>query len=160
MRDENGLTFKQAAFVQHYTSDCYGNATQAAIKSGYSRHSANAIGLENLEKPQIKATITARLAEIKANSEITKEEMIESIKFGLKTAKDRNNMVAYARFAELGCRTLGMLTDNINTTDTQRQLELDAEEKAEAAEFARWRLSQKYGLKQLETQCKAIVKVG
>lgn len=46
------LTAKQRRFVQEYLIDL--NATQAAIRAGYSKKSACAIGLENLGKPMIK----------------------------------------------------------------------------------------------------------
>lgn len=45
------LTPKQAAFVTEYVIDL--NATQAAIRAGYSEDSAQMIGSENLSKPII-----------------------------------------------------------------------------------------------------------
>ena len=41
---------------------------------------------------------------------------------------------------------LAMFTDNLSTTDTIRQRELDEKAQKEAGEFARWRLASKYGL--------------
>ena len=52
------LTVKQDAFVKEYLLNG-GNATQAAIKAGYSKKTANEIGAENLAKPSIKAAIQA-----------------------------------------------------------------------------------------------------
>ena len=46
-----GLTDKQKIFVYEYLIDF--NATQAAIRAGYSKDTAGAIGAENLRKPQI-----------------------------------------------------------------------------------------------------------
>lgn len=45
------LTPKQALFVQEYLIDL--NATQAAIRAGYSEKTAAVIGAENLTKPEI-----------------------------------------------------------------------------------------------------------
>jgi diacylglycerol kinase family enzyme len=45
------LTAKQRLFVREYLLDL--NATQAAIRAGYSRRTASEIGYENLRKPQI-----------------------------------------------------------------------------------------------------------
>lgn len=45
------LTKKQAKFVQEYLRDF--NATQAALRSGYSPKTAYSIGSENLKKPEI-----------------------------------------------------------------------------------------------------------
>ena len=50
------LTSKQDAFVKEYIING-GNATQAAIKAGYSKKTANEIGNENLVKPNIKEAI-------------------------------------------------------------------------------------------------------
>ncbi|MDK2769903.1 MAG: terminase small subunit [Sphingomonas sp.] len=54
------MTPKQERFVQEYLLDL--NATQAAIRSGYSAKTAHVIGPENLEKPEIKAAIDAAKA--------------------------------------------------------------------------------------------------
>lgn len=53
------LTPKQAAFVQEYLVDL--NATQAAIRAGYSEDTAKAIGHENLTKPDIAQAIQAAM---------------------------------------------------------------------------------------------------
>lgn len=45
------LSNKQARFCEEYLIDL--NATQAAIRAGYSVNSAGAIGNENLQKPEI-----------------------------------------------------------------------------------------------------------
>lgn len=45
------MTPKQSRFVMEYLAS--GNATQAAIKAGYSPKTAGAIGYENLTKPEI-----------------------------------------------------------------------------------------------------------
>lgn len=53
------LTAKQRRFVDEYLIDL--NATQAAIRAGYSEKTAQAIAAENLSKPLIKAEIDAAL---------------------------------------------------------------------------------------------------
>lgn len=50
-----GLTEKQQRFVDEYLVDL--NATQAAIRAGYSADTAGAIGFENLKKPEIQLAI-------------------------------------------------------------------------------------------------------
>lgn len=52
----DGLTGKQRLFCDYYIKTF--NATQSAIKAGYSKNTAYAIGYENLKKPQIKAYLT------------------------------------------------------------------------------------------------------
>jgi len=51
MSDIVKLTAKQEMFCQEYIVDL--NATQAAIRAGYSSDTANQIGSENLAKPHI-----------------------------------------------------------------------------------------------------------
>lgn len=60
-RRKDGLTDKQRRFCLEYLTDM--NATQAAIRAGYSKKSASAIGLENLDKPLIRAYIDKMMAE-------------------------------------------------------------------------------------------------
>lgn len=49
------LTDKQKAFIKEYPIDH--NATQAAIRAGYSKDTAGFIGYENLKKPYIAQAI-------------------------------------------------------------------------------------------------------
>lgn len=55
------LTAKQKRFVEEYLIDL--NATQAAIRAGYSPNTAYSIGNENLNKPEIRARIDKAMAE-------------------------------------------------------------------------------------------------
>ena len=55
------LTDKQKVFVEEYLVSW--NATQAAIKAGYSPKTAYSIGPENLKKPEVQQFIQARLKE-------------------------------------------------------------------------------------------------
>jgi phage terminase small subunit len=52
---------KQKLFCEEYLKDL--NATQAALRAGYSPKTAAAIGLENLEKPIIKEFLAEKQAE-------------------------------------------------------------------------------------------------
>ena len=55
------MTAKQKRFCDEYLIDL--NATQAAIRAGYSEKTARAMGAENLTKPYIKDYIEGRMAE-------------------------------------------------------------------------------------------------
>jgi len=55
------MTPKEHRFCEEYIVDL--NASQAAIRAGYSRHTAYAIGSENLKKPEIAAEIDRLKAE-------------------------------------------------------------------------------------------------
>ena len=58
------LTAKQKRFCDEYLIDL--NATQAAIRAGYSKKTAGVIANENLNKPYIKKYIDERMAEKEA----------------------------------------------------------------------------------------------
>lgn len=80
----DGLLPKQAKFVAEYLVD--GNATQAAIRAGYSPKTAHVIGLENLRKPVIasllqqkQTVVAARQDERLAAMELTKERVQREI---------------------------------------------------------------------------------
>ena len=70
-----GLTQKQRRFIDEYIIS--GNATQAAIKAGYSKKTARKIGQENLTKPDIKAAIEKRNAEIQSKKTADMTEVME-----------------------------------------------------------------------------------
>ena len=55
------MTKKQKRFIEEYLIDL--NATQAAIRAGYSPDTAKSIGSENLTKPDIQARIAKAMAE-------------------------------------------------------------------------------------------------
>jgi len=69
------LTEKQKAFADEYIISM--NATDAAIKAGYSKNSAKEIGHENLTKPHIKKYIEKRLKEKESVRIATQDEILE-----------------------------------------------------------------------------------
>jgi phage terminase small subunit len=70
-----GLTPKQERFVEEYLIDL--NATQAAVRAGYSEKTAYAIGHENLRKPEIQEALTAARKRIAEKTGITPERVLE-----------------------------------------------------------------------------------
>lgn len=69
------LTEKQKRFADEYITS--GNATQAAIKAGYSKKTAQVIGAENLSKPMVKNYIDERMKVIEDNRIMTAKEAVE-----------------------------------------------------------------------------------
>ena len=72
------LTPKQERFVQEYLCDL--NATQAAIRAGYSENTARAIASENLSKPDIADAIAEARAKVAEKAEWSATERIEALK--------------------------------------------------------------------------------
>lgn len=71
------LTEKQKRFVQEYLVDL--NATQAAIRAGYSPKTANRIGSQNLSKVDIQSEIEKRRTALRSKLEITQEKVLQEL---------------------------------------------------------------------------------
>jgi len=72
-----GLTAKQQRFVEEYLVDL--NATQAAIRAGYSADTAGAIGHENLKKPEIQLALQEARKEQQKRTGITADAVLLEI---------------------------------------------------------------------------------
>jgi phage terminase small subunit len=71
------LTPKQERFVREYLIDL--NATQAAIRAGYSRKTANEIGYENLRKTEVQEAINSAMQERARRTEITADRVLRQL---------------------------------------------------------------------------------
>lgn len=81
------LTKKQKLFVGEYLIDL--NATQAAIRAGYSPDTAKEIGCENLTKPNIRNEIEKRMAERSRRTGINQDRvLIELAEIGFARVTD------------------------------------------------------------------------
>lgn len=69
------MTAKQKRFCDEYLIDL--NATQAAIRAGYSENTARNIACENLAKPNIKAYIDERMAEKESELIADQDEVLK-----------------------------------------------------------------------------------
>lgn len=69
------MNAKQRKFCDEYLIS--GNATDAAIKAGYSPKTAKQIGSENLAKPDLRAYIDAQLAKLHSAKIADAQEVLE-----------------------------------------------------------------------------------
>lgn len=99
------LTKKQRLFVEEYLIDL--NATQAAIRAGYSPKTAKDIGCENLAKPNIKAEIDKEMAERSRRTGVNADRVIQEL------AK-----LAFVNVGEI----VDLETGQINCTATEEDL--------------------------------------
>ena len=108
------LTAKQQRFVAEYLID--GNATQSAIRAGYSKATAKAIGHENLTKPDVAAEIAAKQAKINVKLEITAEKVLRDLEDARTKALEAGQFTAAIRASELQGKSLpgGLFSDNVN----------------------------------------------
>ena len=71
------MTKKQKLFCEEYLIDL--NATQAAIRTGYSPETAGAIGNENLKKPEIRAYIDRAMAERSRRTGVNADRVVQEL---------------------------------------------------------------------------------
>ncbi|HEY8969729.1 MAG TPA: terminase small subunit [Puia sp.] len=77
-KKSSNLTDKQKRFCEEYLTDM--NATQAAIRSGYSAKTARQVGSENLSKPDIQAYIRGLIDARSERTEISADFVIQALK--------------------------------------------------------------------------------
>lgn len=123
------INAKQKRFCDEYLIDC--NATQAAIRAGYSPKTAYSIGVENLKKPELKNYIDEQLERIHNEKTADAQEVLEYLTAvmrgehteqvlkligeGVQTVTDID-VAARERLkaAELIGKRYGMFKDNVN----------------------------------------------
>ena len=71
------MTKKQKRFVEEYLIDL--NATQAAIRAGYSPDTAQQMGSENLSKPVIKACLDRAMAERSKRTGVNADRVVREL---------------------------------------------------------------------------------
>lgn len=123
------LTVKQQKFADEYIIS--GNATQAALKAGYSKKTAKQMGAENLSKPYLVSYIDTQLKKLhdeKVDSQEQIMEFLSSVRRGevtesVATAKGVYDNVPVAardriKAAELIGKRYAMWTDKQDLTAT------------------------------------------
>lgn len=83
------MTDKQKKFCDEYLIDL--NATQAAIRAGYSIKTAKEIGCENLTKPNIAEYIAEKQEEYSHRNAITVDYVLNGIKDIAEQGEHENN---------------------------------------------------------------------
>lgn len=110
------LTIKQKRFVDEYIIS--GNATDAAIKAGYSKRTAKSIGAENLTKPDIVNALREREKEIQSKKIAKQEEVLEYLTSILRNEQTQQTLIGVGKGVQA-------ITD----------IELSAADKIKAAEL-------------------------
>jgi phage terminase small subunit len=106
------LTEKQQRFVEEYLIDL--NATQAAIRAGYSAKTASAIGFENLRKPEIVAAVAKAQGKLSERTAITQEVVLAGLHREA-TLEGESQSARVAAWAHIG-KHLGMFIDKQEIT--------------------------------------------
>ncbi len=120
------LTPKQQRFVAEYLVNL--NATQAAVRAGYSEKTAYSVGHENLKKPEVAAAIQEAMEVRSQRTEIAQDWILEQLKLVYeasiearpvydKNGKEKGfsfNPAAANRALELLGKHQGMFADSLN----------------------------------------------
>lgn len=112
---DGGLSDKQALFCKEYVIDL--NATQAAIRAGYSAKTAGQIGEQNLKKLEIQAEIRRLTSDRSQRTEITADYVLQKIQSIVEATSAENEDSYNPQAALKGCELLGkhlsMWTDKV-----------------------------------------------
>ena len=106
-----GLTPKQKAFVDEYLVDL--NATQAAIRAGYSAKTAAQQSSRLLINVNIAQAIAEAQAKRAAKTARTALEVLKDIQDVTKCARDDGDLKTALKGLELEGKHLGMFTDKV-----------------------------------------------
>lgn len=107
------MTYKQQRFVEEYLLDL--NATQAAIRAGYSEKTADRIGPELLGKTCVARAIQAAMEARSARTQIAQDDVVQELA-GIAFVKIPNECISVReklRALELLGKHLGMFSDKV-----------------------------------------------
>jgi phage terminase small subunit len=103
---------RQALFAREYLVDL--NATQAAIRAGYSPATARQMGAENLTKPVIARAVAAAQRALSERIEITQDDIVRGLhREATRTGEGTSHAARVAAWTALG-RHLGMFTEKVD----------------------------------------------
>ena len=131
------LTGKQKRFAQEYMIDQ--NATQAAIRAGYSMKSARISGSDNMSNYEVKRLIARKQEGLAEKVEMTLEKMHKQYDEDREFARSVKAAGAAVTASISTARLYGMDKD-AGARDTEQQRELTESEQAEARRIASIRL--------------------
>lgn len=114
------MTAKQKRFCDEYLIDL--NATQAAIRAGYSKRTANRIGTENLSKPVIRAYIDERMKEKESELIADQDEVLRYLTSVLRGDSQGTEIVVEGTGE--GCSAARTITKEPSEKDRLRAAEL------------------------------------
>lgn len=118
------MNARQKKFCDEYLINC--NATQAAIRAGYSPKTAYSIGEENLKKPELKAYIDEQLERLHSEKTADAQEVLEYL-------------TAVMRGGEHTEQTLQLIGEGVQKI---ADIDVSAKERLKAAEL----IGKRYGM--------------
>lgn len=114
------LTEKQKRFCDYYIASA--NATEAAIKAGYSKRTAKVIGAENLTKPYLHEYIEKRQKETQSKRTA---DMTEVKEFWASVLRDKEESMANrVKVSELIAKSNNAFSETLNVNDNSKATSL------------------------------------
>ena len=125
----NKLTAKQEMFCKEYLIDL--NATQAAIRAGYSENTAKDIGCENLAKPNIAVKIEELMSKRSNKAQISSETVLNGILDVIDRNKEVDDKTVLKGYELLGkhLKLFTERTENVTHNINEDVTELTTEER-------------------------------
>lgn len=162
-REPKMLNPKVESFCVHYTTigeATFAHAGESAEAAGYSPASARNTATDLLKKSEVQQRIRELHSQNMQRNMITVDKVLADLEHDKLMAREKSDIASAIRADELQGKYLALFIDRQEIDEPTRR-ELDEAEKAEAAELARLRLAQKYGLvkadvKTLETPAKVV----
>lgn len=114
------MTPKQKRFCDEYLIDT--NATQAAIRAGYSEKTAYSIGNENLSKPELKTYIDERLAEMQSKTIADATEVMQYLTSVLR-GKETEEVIVVEGVGD-GCSSARRMDKKVSAKEMLKAAEL------------------------------------
>ena len=105
------LSAKQEQFCREYLVDL--NATQAAIRAGYSPKTANRIASENLSKPDIMERVAELKQERADKTSRTAQDALNDLFLYTREAHENGDLRTAMKGIELQLKHFGELTDKV-----------------------------------------------
>ena len=111
------MTDKQARFVAEYLVDC--NATQAAIRAGYSSKTAYSIGQRLMRDPDIQGEIQAGMSGLQERTELSQKYVIDNLREIVSRCMEGEDFKPHGalKALELLGKHLRMFTDKIQVKE-------------------------------------------
>ena len=110
------LNAKQKRFVVEYLVDL--NATQAAIRAGYSKKTAGVMGYENLSKPQIAEAVAKAQHEAQERIEYTSDQWRRDVMRIATDAEQNGDITNALKGRDMLGKSLGIYSEKRDITSS------------------------------------------
>lgn len=141
---ERRLSLKQERFIEYYTGECEGNATEAAKKAGYKGNSnqLSTIGEQNLRKLAIVNAIAVIRAKLSEEQGYTRDKCNAEYEQFRQIALVRNDVSGGVSAVRGKAKLFGLDIDRVQTEDLTKSADMDEKRRLEAKRIASIRLQE------------------